>query len=135
MSAADLPRLAGYAAIFDIPDADRDVIRRGAFEHTLAMRCESLPLLWEHRPSSIIGTVEFAREDHRGLRIIARLTEPGHRARHLLGGGQVSGLSFGYRAREARHGNAGRELLALDLFEISLVSRPLHNAARVHLVR
>jgi phage head maturation protease len=46
----------------------------------------------------------------------------------------VSGLSFGYRAREARRGEAGRELLGIDLFEVSLVTHPLQHGARVHLI-
>ena len=47
----------------------------------------------------------------------------------------VSGLSFGYRATQARHGQRGRELLAVDLIEISLVTHPLQHGARVHLMR
>ena len=37
MAAAPI-RFAGYAALFDIADAGRDTIRRGAFARTLAAR-------------------------------------------------------------------------------------------------
>jgi len=46
----------------------------------------------------------------------------------------VTGLSFGYRAREFNRDADGRELTEVDLFEISLVSHPMQHGARVHLV-
>ncbi|MEP0189158.1 MAG: HK97 family phage prohead protease [Erythrobacter sp.] len=127
-------RFAGYAALFDIPDADRDTIREGAFSNTLKTRGTPLPLLWHHRPDQVIGTVESVAEDKRGLRVVARLDRQNSRAATMLKRGAVSGLSFGYRAREARHSDQGRELTVIDLFEVSLVTHPLQHGARVHLV-
>lgn len=129
-------RLAGYAALFGIADADRDTILPGAFAATLAQHVtlgERLPLFWQHCPSQRIGWIDVAREDARGLRVIATL-DPGTRPAALLGAGAVSGLSFGYRAREFRITPLGRELRALDLFEVSLVTHPLQHGARVHFV-
>ncbi|MEM8724557.1 MAG: HK97 family phage prohead protease [Pseudomonadota bacterium] len=125
-------RFAGYAALFNIADADRDTIRPGAFANSLAMKGTPLPLLWQHRPDQPIGTVEHVSEDARGLRVIARVDKPDCRAATLLSNGKVTGLSFGYRARNARHSDAGRELLDIDLFEVSLVSHPLQHGSRVH---
>jgi HK97 family phage prohead protease len=82
----------------------------------------------------VIGVIETAAEDARGLRVIARIDRPASRAAALLRARAVSGLSFGYRAREARRGEAGRELLGIDLFEVSLVTHPLQHGARVHLI-
>jgi len=127
-------RFAGYASLFDIADADRDTIRQGAFKATLAQRTDPLPLLWQHRPDQPIGTVEQIAEDARGLRVIAKIDRMASRAASMLRANQVSGLSFGYRARQAHHSNAGRELLAVDLFEISLVTHPLQYGARVHFI-
>lgn len=127
-------RFAGYAALFDIPDAGRDTIRRGAFARTLAARSGPLPLYWQHRPDQPIGVIEQASEDARGLRVIARVDSPDSRAAHLLAEGKVSGLSFGFRAREARYSSSGRELLEVELFEVSLVTHPLQHGARVHLI-
>lgn len=127
-------RFAGYAALFDITDAGRDTIRKGAFSRTLAGRTAPLPLYWQHRPDQPIGVIERVAEDARGLRVIARIDRPDSRAAHLLAQGQVSGLSFGYRARSSRQTSGGRELLEIDLFEISLVTHPLQHGARVHLV-
>lgn len=127
-------RFAGYAALFDIADADRDTIRPGAFTKSLATRGMPLPLLWQHRPDQPIGTVETVSEDARGLKVIARVERPDSRAATMLSNGEVTGLSFGYRARNARLSDAGRELLDIDLFEVSLVTHPLQHGSRVHLV-
>jgi HK97 family phage prohead protease len=127
-------RFAGYAALFDIADAANDTIRRGAFARTLAARTAPLPLYWQHRPDQPIGFIEQVSEDARGLRVIARIDRQGSRAAHMLAAGQVNGLSFGFRTRAARQSSSGRELLEVDLFEVSLVTQPLHHLARVHLI-
>jgi uncharacterized protein len=127
-------RLAGYAALFDKRDAGRDTIRKGAFARTLAERREPLPLFWQHRPEMRIGWVETIAEDARGLRVIASLDNPDGAAALALRRGAVGGLSFGYRARAFRRDGVGRELTAIDLFEVSLVTHPMQFAARVHLI-
>ncbi len=127
-------RFAGYAALFGVADGARDTIRPGAFARTLAGRAEPLPLCWEHRAAARIGTVERIAEDARGLRVIARIERPASRAAALLRARAVSGLSFGYRAREYRRTAAGRVLDEVDLFEISLVTHPMQPGARVHFV-
>lgn len=128
-------RIAGYAALFDIPDGAQDTILPGAFARTLASRTDPLPLFWQHRPDQRVGTVELAEEDGRGLRVIASIDNPGSRAASLLLTRAVSGLSFGYRARGYRRLPQGRLLEQIDLFEISLVTHPLQAGARVHLLR
>ena len=134
MSAGDL-RFAGYAAIFDRVDRGGDVVRAGAFgpdaEGKLA--AAGVPLLWQHGPASVIGVVESAREDARGLRVIGRVsrrTAAGREAAAALEQGVLDGLSFGYRVQTAR-GSRTRELLALELVEVSLVTHPMQPMARV----
>lgn len=127
-------RFAGYAALFGVPDAARDTIVPGAFTATLAGRSAPIPLFWQHRPDQRIGWIERAAEDARGLRVIAAIDNPDGRAAAMLRANSVSGLSFGYRSRRARHTEGGRVLEDIDLFEVSLVTHPLQHAARVHLV-
>lgn len=128
-------RFAGYAAIFGRVDRGGDVVRRGAFSRSLAMS-EGVPLLWQHKPGAIIGRIEHLSEDSRGLRVIASLTDTaeGKRAARLLQEGRNQGLSFGYRVREARVSGEKRELVDLDLVEVSLVAEPMQPRARVHAV-
>jgi phage prohead protease, HK97 family len=127
-------RFAGYAALFGRRDAARDTIRPGAFARTLAERRDPLPLFWQHRPEQRIGWVEAASEDERGLRVIAAIDNPDGAAGGALRRGAVTGLSFGFVARESRRAREGRELLAVDLLEVSLVTHPMQHGARVHLL-
>lgn len=127
-------RVAGYAALFGTRDAGHDVIHPGAFARTLAARTTPLPLFWQHRPNLQIGWIESAREDARGLRVIARIDNPDGGAAAALRRAAVTGLSFGYRARAFTHSAAGRDLTEVDLFEVSLVTHPMQHSARVHLI-
>lgn len=120
-------RFAGYAAVFDRVDRGGDVVRAGAFAASLRAR-PIVPLLWQHRPGAVIGIIETLAEDARGLRVVARVT-------HVTAAGLVTrraltGLSFGYRVVASR-GTGPRELLALDLAEVSLVAMPMQRLARV----
>jgi HK97 family phage prohead protease len=126
-------RIAGYAALFRVVDGAGDTIRPGAFARALA-EGGALPLLWQHDPRQRIGFVERVAEDERGLRVVARVDNLASRAASLLRARAVSGLSFGYRARGYRRAEVGRVLEDIDLFEVSLVTRPLQHGARVHLV-
>ena len=117
--------------MFDRPDKGGDIIRKGAFQRALA-RASEIPLLWQHRAGSVIGRIEHLSEDERGLRVIAAVRDA--RASRLLGSGKVDGLSFGYRVREAKSTGGLRELVELDLVEVSLVANPMQPRARVHAV-
>ena len=133
--ASGVLRIAGYAALFDIPDGSGDVIRRGAFERTLAERGrDPLPLNWQHRADQRIGWVERIAEDTRGLRVIATIDNPASRAADMLRQRGVDGLSFGYRARRHLRLPRGRLLTDIELFEVSLVTHPLQSGARIHLI-
>lgn len=133
MSGAPL-RFAGYAALFDKRDSGRDLIRAGAFARTLAERRQPLPLYWQHRPDQRIGWIETVAEDARGLRVVAAIDNPEGGAASALRRGAVTGLSFGYTARAFQRDPQGRELTDIDLFEVSLVTHPMQDGARVHLV-
>ncbi len=127
-------KLAGYAALFDRRDAGRDLVRKGAFARTLAERRDPLPLFWQHRPDQRIGWVETVGEDARGLRVIATIDNPAGGAAAAVKRGAVTGLSFGYRARDFTRHAEGRDLTDVDLFEVSLVTHPMQHGARVHLI-
>ncbi len=103
--------------MFDRVDRGGDVVRAGAFAR--AVRKGSVPLLLEHRVP--IGRVEMLAEDARGLRVIARSSRP-------VAAGM--GLSFGYRVRTSR-GSGPRELVDVELVEVSLVGMPMQPGARV----
>jgi HK97 family phage prohead protease len=116
--------------VFDRPDGGGDIVRKGAFLESLR-RAGEVPVLWQHKAGRVLGRIEHLSEDKRGLRVIARVDDA--RAGSLLASGKLDGLSFGYRVREARSG-ADRELIDLDLVEVSLVAKPMQRLARVHAV-
>jgi HK97 family phage prohead protease len=132
MGAGDVA-FTGYAALFDRVDRGGDVVRRGAFGRVAGRQA---PLLWQHRPDRPIGLIEAMVEDERGLRVTGRVstrTAAGREAAALLKRGAVDGLSFGYRVKEAR-GAGPRELLGVELVEVSLVTAPMQPGARVEAV-
>ena len=108
-----MTRFEGYAALFDRVDRAGDVFRRGAFG------AKAAPLLAHHRGSPI-GSVAVEEDSH-GLRVTGETDAPVR-----LG----DGLSVGYRATRTRQG-AWRELLGVELVEVSLVAQPMQPLARV----
>jgi len=131
-------RFAAYAAIFGKRDMGGDIILPGAFATTLARRAtegKALPLLWQHRPDIRLGTIEYVAEDAKGLRVVARFDRTDNPAARALLAGKATGVSLGYRAIDAAQVGGNRELRAVDLFEVSLVTHPMQPFARVHLVR
>lgn len=131
-------RFAGYASIFNLADRGRDVVRAGAFRTALSSD-QPIPVLWQHEVHQPIGRVEHVSEDSRGLRVIGHLTlatRRGAEAHALLRSGVVTGLSFGYRIRGSKLNSLKklRELTDLELLEVSLVTFPMQELARVHAV-
>ena len=127
-------RFAGYAAIFNRIDKGGDIIRPGAFGDLAEGK--SLPLLWQHDPQQQIGRVDHVQEDRRGLRVIGTIstaTRAGRDAAAGLASGAMKGLSFGYRVKRSS-GQKPRELLDLDVAEVSLVTFPMQGLASVHQV-
>jgi uncharacterized protein len=130
-------RFSGYAAIFDVPDNGRDVIRSGAFTQSLRSRSRfDVPLLWQHDQQEPIGVIEQLHEDERGLHITGKLSLDSSRGKDayaLIKDGAITGLSIGYRARDTKPVPRSnfRELRTIDLIEISLVSLPMQPLARL----
>nr|WP_314446460.1 HK97 family phage prohead protease [uncultured Sphingomonas sp.] len=128
-------RFAGYASVFDRIDRGGDIVRAGAFRQSLR-RNGNVPLLWQHQPGHQVGRIEHLAEDARGLQVIGRLNDDefGRLLARELQQGRLSGLSFGYRVRDAEQGPATREIRDLELLEVSLVRRPMQPLACIHKV-
>lgn len=124
-------KLSGYVSRFDTPDRSGDVVRAGAFVGAAA----NIPLLWQHELGRPIGRVLSLVEDAKGLRMVAGVSpdcRDGVDALALVRAGAVDGLSFGYRVKQARRApGGGREILKVELLECSVVTLPMHGAARI----
>jgi HK97 family phage prohead protease len=131
----------GYASVFGEIDAARDMVLRGAFRDSLAVRGpRRVPMLFQHDPAEPVGIWLELREDSHGLYARGRLIPEVARARELLSllrAGAVDGLSIGFRAARARIDpkTRVRSLVAVDLWEISIVTFPLLAGARVRAVK
>lgn len=137
LPAADAGGFEGYASVFGLPDRGRDIVMRGAFARSIReRRARGIKLLWQHDPSEPIGMLDEIREDARGLFVRGRLLLNLKRAKEahaLMRAGALDGLSIGYRTiRADRQAKTGlRRLLDLDLWEVSLVTFPMQEAARI----
>ena len=125
----------GYASLFGVPDLSRDTVMRGAFAKSLAVK-RPVRLLWQHDPAEPVGIWTAIREDARGLFCQGQLNlevQRGRELQALLRQGAVDGLSIGFKTLRSRRDPAtgGRQLIDVDLWEISLVSFPLLPEARV----
>jgi HK97 family phage prohead protease len=119
--------IEGYAALFGIPDQSGDVVRAGAFARTLRSGA-ALPMLLQHRQGALAGRWTRITEDGRGLFMRGLIEKPG--VQQLVRGG-LSGLSIGFRPRLWKPlPGGGRELIEVDLVEVSLVQAPMQARAR-----
>ena len=131
----------GYASLFGAIDQARDKVMAGAFAQTLKQRpVRRVPMLFQHDPAEPVGVWLELREDERGLYARGRLIPEVARGRELLSlirNGAVDGLSIGFRTVTGRIDpkTRVRSLLAVDLWEISIVTFPLLNGARVQAVK
>lgn len=130
----------GYAAAFGNIDAVGDIIHQGAFTKTLAERGNKVKLLWQHNTAEPIGRPVFLQEDQRGLfvRAIISDTARGRDALALLRDRAISEMSIGYDSIKGGtdytttdNGETIRNLRELRLWEVSIVSFPANENARI----
>jgi HK97 family phage prohead protease len=131
---AALLELEGYASLFGVVDLAGDVVRAGAFRASLARLARGgLPMFVRHDPRLLAGRWREIVEDSRGLYVCGAI-EPGLKgaalARRLIARG-VDGLSIGFSARAARSRPHGRELIEIEIVEVSLVDFPMLPQARL----
>ena len=135
--AAQAGRFEGYASIFNMVDYDGDIVRRGAFAESLRKRMPVL--LWQHDTKAPIGKFTSVKEDAKGLKVQGQLSMKGQglEAYDLLKLGALDGLSVGFVAKEAERDpkTGARIITKADLMEISLVTFPANDMARVEQVK
>lgn len=134
-------KLAGYAAIYNSHSQDLggfvERILPGAFNHSLTSP-DNIRALLEHDPQRLLGrvgsrTLSLA-EDTKGLYFELSLPDTSY-ARDLgvlVERGDIAGCSFGFRIPpggdhwEMRSGQLTRDLLAIDLQEITITGNPAY---------
>lgn len=133
--------LEGYASIFGNVDNGGDKVMPGAFVEGLAAARRagrSVKMLWQHDTDQPIGVWDDLAEDAKGLWGKGRLVMEVPKAREvhaLLKAGALGGLSIGYRTKEAAPENGVRVLKKLDLYEVSIVTMPMNERAKVTAIK
>lgn len=130
----------GYASVFNVTDSTNDMIMPGAFRESLDLFRKEMrmpPLLWQHDTTEPIGVWREMYEDAHGLFVKGELFVSdialAKEAYKLLKENVVTGLSIGYRTKQSHldKKTGVRVLTQLDLLEVSLVTFPANEQARV----
>jgi HK97 family phage prohead protease len=129
----------GIAATFNRGDRAGDIVLPGAFGRLDSGRVR---LLWQHRPDQPIGVWEELRETPEGLFVRGRLlldVQQGREAHALLKAGAVDALSIGFTVppggAELEAATGLRRLKRIELWEVSIVTFPADQEARIRRVR
>lgn len=131
---ADKPlEFEGYASVWGRVDSYGDTVIKGAFESSLKERRPMM--LFGHSPGRVPGKWIKYQEDDKGLLVRGQLT-PGHSEAQDIGAslkhGSLNGLSIGgYTTDWESQKSGGRVIKAFDLYEISVVSMPAEQEARI----
>ena len=129
----------GYGSVFGVRDSYDDVIAGGAFGASITAHKSSgtMPaMLWQHDAGQPIGIWTDMTEDAKGLHIKGKLaldTVKGKEAHALLKMGALNGLSIGFVSKQWAYDRETevRTLTEIELWEVSLVTFPANEKARV----
>ncbi|WP_375597971.1 HK97 family phage prohead protease [Devosia sp. Naph2] len=127
-------RFAGYASVFNRLDSGGDIVLPGAFAKSLAKRRGRIRLLFQHDPKEPVGAWESMGEDNHGLFVTGRLVPGVPRSdalRRLIENRALDGLSIGFRTVKASRRDGNRLLHEIDLYEVSIVTFPMMEDARI----
>jgi len=131
---------SGYGSVFNVVDKGGDIVAPGAFAESLGKwqkSGRSVPVLWQHQPDQPIGAWDALKEDDHGLMGEASLwldDAPYARLAHKgMSTKTITGLSIGYRVKDysVNKDTGVYTLQKLDLVEISVVTNPMNDDARV----
>lgn len=129
--------IEGYGSVFDVTDNGGDIVAAGAFTRSLQTG-RKVKMLAQHSPDHVIGVWDDVSEDGNGLRVKGRIltsVERGREAYELVKAGALDGLSIGYRTVKSVMKNNIRVITQADLFEVSLVTFPMNELARIDAVK
>jgi len=132
----DMPRMAGYAAVFNSMSEDlggfRERIEQGAFRGSLG---KDIRALWNHNSDNVIGRTTAGtlrlEEDERGLYSEIFPPESAGNYMESVRRGDVSQMSFGFIVNEdvveyMDDGTLLRRLVDVELMEVSPVAFPAY---------
>jgi HK97 family phage prohead protease len=137
----DAGEFTAIAATWSV-DRQKEQIMKGAFEDTITAwkhQGRPIPVHWNHKgdAANVIGSVDprSMAETDEGLRVEGQLdlqdSEVAREAWRSMKAGRIA-LSFGYIVTsDFKRDDGVRELLAIDLYEISLTPSPANPDTRI----
>lgn len=133
----------GLGSVYGNVDDGGDIVSPNAFAKSLAVwksKGRMPALLWQHNQRQPIGAYQKMDETPDGLYVegsLALKTQQGREAYELLKMSAISGLSIGYMSLEDDYDakTGVRTIKSADLYEVSLVTFPMNDAARVSAVK
>jgi uncharacterized protein len=129
----------GYGSVYGVVDQGDDIMAKGAFTDSLAIHQSkgTMPaMLWQHDSAEPIGAYTMMCEDSKGLYLegcLALKTQRGSEAYELMQMKALSGLSIGFMTKEDTYDSKSgiRTITKGDLWEVSLVTFPMNDKARI----
>lgn len=134
---SDLFEFEGYGSVWDSVDSYGDTIVKGAFAESLKARRPMM--FFGHSPGRVPGKWIQYKEDDKGLFLRGQLT-PGHSEaedleaslRHeSISGLSIGGYTTGAEWIEEDGKFVGRKINKFELYEVSVVSMPAEDNARI----
>lgn len=135
---------AGYGSVYDVIDFYNEKIAPGAFGESLRSwesKGRLPPVLWQHDQRQPVGPFTKMVEDTKGLYVEGQLliddVAKASEARALMKAGAISGLSVGIDVvvDEFDRESGIVTLKQCDLWEVSIVTFPANEAARIDAVK
>jgi len=125
----------GRLSVYNVVDQGKDLVEPGAFTKTIQDHDGVVPMLWQHKYDSPIGSLQLEdREDAlwvKGTLLLDDAVPDARKAYVLLKAKIVRGLSIGYDVITKELKGGVRRLKELKLYEGSVVTFPMNELATV----
>lgn len=138
----DFVTLEGLASTFGNIDRAGDIIEKGAFKKTIKLMKSGervVRLLNQHRMDQPIGIVDSLKETDEGLLMIARMPRENSMVKDmvpLLKMKALNDFSIGFNITESENlDNGNRIIKEVDLWEVSVVTIPANEKAKITSVK
>lgn len=120
----DSRTISGYASVFNVKDADGDLIAKGAFSKTLLENKSRIVHLYQHNPVQLLGRPTVLMEDEKGLYFETTIanTALGDEVLNLYKEGVIKEHSIGFQTVKSTDRGSYREINEVKLFEFSSVT-------------
>jgi len=129
--------IEGFGSVYNVRDLGGDVVLPGAFAGSLSSG-RKVKMLAQHDAWEPIGVWDDVAEEAAGLRVRGRIlteTQKGRETYALLKAGAIDGLSIGFRTVTDRWDGSTRLIEQAELWEVSVVTFPMNELARIDAVK